>query len=133
MQATVKLIQNYYQAFNDKAYEKMLDLLSEGIIHDTNQGSRSLGKVAFAQFLKEMDTYYDENLTNIVIMVDSTGSRASAEFICHGTYKTTCEGLPKAQGQRYELPVGCFFEVEGNKIKRITNYYNLNDWLSQVK
>jgi steroid delta-isomerase-like uncharacterized protein len=133
MNTTEKLIHHYYQAFNEKRFNDMLGLLTEDVIHDTNQGSRSTGLSAFKEFLKDMDTYYDEFLDQIVIMASPDGSRAAAEFICHGTYKSTCEGLPPARGQKYKLPVGCFFEVKNGKIARVTNYYNLNDWLSQVK
>lgn len=130
---TQKLIENYYQAFNSKNFEKMLSLLSEDVVHDINQGDRMTGKAAFKSFLADMDRYYDEHLEGINIMVNHDGSRASAEFICQGTYKNTCEGLPPAKGQKYNLPVGCFFEVKGGQILRVTNYYNMNDWLKQVK
>lgn len=130
---TEKIIQAYYQAFNNKQFTSMLDMLTDNVIHDTNQGSRSVGKEAFRTFLGEMDEFYDEHLDNIVIMVSPEGKRASAEFICNGTYKHTCQGLPAARGQKYSLPVGCFFEIEGSKIARVTNYYNMNDWLKQVK
>lgn len=129
---TPELIKSYYDAFNAKKFKDMLTFLSEDVIHDTNQGTRSTGIAAFTTFLGEMDEFYDENLTDIVIMTNADGSRASAEFICNGTYKTTCEGLPKATGQKYKLPVGCFFEVKNGKIARVTNYYNMNDWLAQV-
>lgn len=128
-----KLISSYYEAFNAKRFNDMLNFLTDDIIHDTNQGERSTGKEAFKSFLADMDKYYDEHLDNIVVMVGQDGKRASAEFICHGTYKSTCEGLPAAKGQKYKLPVGCFFEISGDKISRITNYYNMNDWLAQVK
>lgn len=130
---TQKLIQNYYNAFNSKNYEVMLSLLSDNIVHDINQGDRMTGIPAFKSFLADMDRYYDENLEAITIMVNSDGGRASAEFICNGTYKNSCDGLPAARGQKYRLPVGCFFEVNNGKILRITNYYNMNDWLEQVK
>ena len=130
---TTKLISSYYEAFNAKRFKDMLNFLTDDVIHDTNQGSRSVGKEAFTVFLGEMDTFYDEHLDNIVIMTSSDGKHAAAEFICHGTYKATCEGLPPAKGQKYDLPVGCFFEVRGDKIARVTNYYNMNDWLKQVK
>ena len=130
---TADLIKNYYQAFNAKKFQDMLGFLSEDIIHDTNQGERSVGKAAFTTFLGEMDSFYDEHLDNIVIMTNTDGSRASSEFVCNGTYKTTAEGLPTARGQKYKLPVGCFFEVKNGKIARVTNYYNMNDWLNQVK
>jgi steroid delta-isomerase-like uncharacterized protein len=130
---TEKLISDYYQAFNDKRFSDMLNLLTDDVVHDTNQGSRATGKKAFTAFLGEMDTFYDEHLENIVIMTSANGNRASAEFICNGTYKTTAEGLPPARGQKYRLPVGCFFEIKNDKIARVTNYYNMNDWLNQVK
>ncbi|MGR9053240.1 MAG: isopropylmalate/homocitrate/citramalate synthase, partial [Gammaproteobacteria bacterium] len=37
-----------------------------------------------------------------------------------------------AQGQTYRLPAGAFFEIRDHKVARITNYYNLQDWIKQV-
>jgi len=133
MNAAEQLIKSYYEAFNSKNFKGMLNLMTEDVVHDTNQGRRSTGKAAFTEFLADMDKYYDEHLDNIVIMTSTDGKRASAEFICNGTYKSTCEGLPVATGQKYKLPVGCFFEIKENKVARVTNYYNMNDWLGQVK
>lgn len=126
------LIQDYYAAFNAKKFDKMLDFLTHDIIHDTNQGGRTTGVEAFKSFLADMDRYYDEALSDFSILVSSDGKKASAEFICSGIYKTTCEGLPPARGQKYRLPVGCFFDIRDGKIARITNYYNLPDWIAQV-
>lgn len=128
-----ELIKNYYHAFNAKDVQGMLNLVTEEVIHDTNQGSRTVGKKDFLDFLNDMNKFYDENLTNIVIMSNSDQNRASAEFICNGTYLVSAPGLPPARHQKYSLPVGCFFEIKNGKINRITNYYNLNDWLAQVK
>ena len=133
MSHTTDLIAKYYQAFNAKNFEGMLELMDDEVVHDTNQGSRHIGKSNFREFLKRMDFLYDEHLENIVIMEDSDGTRAAAEFICQGIYKNTDTGLPPARGQKYRLPVGCFFEVKSGKIMRVTNYYNMNDWLKQVK
>lgn len=133
MNETRQLIQKYYQAFNEKNYEGMLSLLSEDVVHDINQGKRIPGKKAFKEFLSRMDFLYDENLTDITIMVDETGKRVAAEFICNGTYKNSDEGLPPARGQKYRLPVGCFFDVNEGEIHRVSNYYNMNDWIKMVQ
>ena len=53
--------------------------------------------------------------------------------MCEGEYLAADEGLPPARGQRYVLPGGAFFEVAGGQIRRVTNYYNLTDWLRQVR
>ena len=133
MEKTEKIIRDYYKAFNEKKFDLMLSYLTDDVIHDTNQGDRSRGRNAFVNFMKEMDEFYDERLDNIVVMTEPTGKRAAAEFICRGVYQSTAEGLPPARGQKYELPVGCFFEISEGKISRVTNYYNMNDWLKQVK
>jgi steroid delta-isomerase-like uncharacterized protein len=71
-------------------------------------------------------------LEDIVVMTEPTGTRASAEFTVHGTYLAADPGLPPAHGQTYVLPAGAFFDIRGGAIARVTNYYNLEDWLRQV-
>jgi len=66
-------------------------------------------------------------------MVSADGHRAAAEFVIHGAYLTTDEGLPPATGQSYVLPVGAFFELQDGQIARVTNHYNLEDWLRQIQ
>ena len=130
---TKNLIESYYGAFNAKNFEGMLSLLTDDVVHDINQGKRIPTKESFRKFLDRMDYLYDETLTDIVIMTNADGSRASAEFICNGVYKNSDEGLPPARGQKYRLPVGCFFDIREGKISRVSNYYNLNDWIEMVK
>lgn len=102
------------------------------MIHDINQGKREVGKHAFRDFLGSMDSRYDEQVRDLVVMVSDDDQRASAEFRIDGVYKATAPGLPPAKRQKYALPVGAFFELRAGKIQRVTNYYNLNDWIAQV-
>ena len=130
--STEALIFDYYQAFNRGDMEAFLALLTDDVIHDINQGGREQGKQAFALFMEKMNSSYKEELKNIVIMSSGDGDRAAAEFVVHGEYLQTDEGLPEARGQSYVLPAGAFFEVRGNKVARVSNYYNLDDWIAQV-
>lgn len=130
---TRDLIERYYAAFNKGDAAGMLDCLTEDVAHDINQGGRQSGKEAFAAFLAHMDRCYRERLTDMVIMVDETGKRAAAEFVVHGEYLATDEGLPKAQGQTYVLPAGTFFDIADGRIARVSVYYNLADWTRQVE
>ena len=130
--ATLELVGKYYAAFNAGNGEGMLACLTEDVAHDINQGARQIGKEAFRAFLAHMDRSYAEQLTDIVTMASADGSRAAAEFIVHGEYLATDEGLPEAAGQKYVLPAGAFFEIEGGLISRVTVYYNLEDWIKQV-
>ncbi|MEX1826740.1 ketosteroid isomerase-related protein [Luteibacter sp. CQ10] len=133
MNDTIDLIRRYYAAFNRGDWKGMLDLLDENVHHDVNQGGRETGRDRFAAFLERMNTSYSEELKNVVIMANEAGDRAAAEYVVHGEYKATDDGLPLAQGQSYVLPGGAFFEVRNGRIARVTNYYNLEDWLAQVR
>jgi steroid delta-isomerase-like uncharacterized protein len=131
-EATRALIERYYDAFNAGDTQSFLNLLTEDVRHDINQGGRETGKEAFASFLARMNRKYRERVADLVVMVDQTGARAAAEFVVLGTYLETDEGLPPAAGQQYRLAVGAFFEIRDGKIARVTNYYNLQEWLRQV-
>lgn len=129
---TRQLLERYYAAFNAADWNAFLNLLTEDVVHDVNQGGRETGRDAFAVFMQRMNASYSERITDIVIMVNADGSRAAVEYTVLGTYLNTDEGLPPAHGQKYRLPGGAFFEVRGGKVARVSNYYNLQDWLRQV-
>ena len=126
------LIQRYYAAFNAGDVDGMLACVSDGIIHDVNQGERRDGKERFHAFCARMGHHYSEQLEDIVIMVSADGSRAAAEFNVVGQYLETEPGLPPAKGQKYVVPAGTFFAIEDGLITRVSTYYNLTDWIMQV-
>ena len=129
---TADLIHAYYDAFNRGDRETMLSTLTGDVVHDLNQGGRDVGRDAFRAFLERMDRSYTEQLGDIVVMVSADGARAAAEYVVRGTYKADDAGLPKATGQTYVLPGGAFFEIRSGRIARVTNYYNLQNWIDQV-
>lgn len=130
--ATEQLIERYYDAFNRRDIEGFLGLLTDDVVHDINQGGREVGKEKFRAFLERMNRSYEEKIVDLFVMTNADGSRAAAEFTVLGVYLETDEGLPPAEGQRYTLPAGAFFEIRDGKVARVTNYYNLNDWIAQV-
>ena len=132
MPDTAALIARYYDTFNGGDRAAFLALLSDDVVHDISQGAREIGKPAFARFLERMDRCYRERIVVEAICVDATGARASAEYIVHGTYLATDTGLPPARGQTYVLPGGAFFTVQGGRVARIANHYNLEEWLRQI-
>lgn len=129
----IALLARYYAAFNAGDWQGMLDCLSDDVAHDVNQGERVVGKAEFAEFLGHMERCYKERLADIVLMASEDGTRGSAEFVVHGEYLATDEGLPEANGQTYVLPAGAFLAIEGGRIARVTMYYNLADWTKQVE
>ncbi len=132
-QTTVALIEKYYKAFNEANMTAFLDLLTDDVIHDINQGTQQIGKEAFKKFMDHMNNCYKEKASDLVIMATDDCDRAAAEFMIEGTYIKTDKGLPEARGQDYKLPVGAFFTIKNNKITRVTNYYNLQEWLKLIE
>lgn len=130
---TLELLSRYYTAFNRGDWKAMLDCLAEDVAHDINQGERQVGKDRFRTFLAHMERCYRERLEDIVLMVDASGTRAAVEFVVHGEYLATDEGLPEAHGQTYVLPAGAFIAIDDGRICRLTMCYNLEDWTRQVE
>lgn len=130
MSTDTELVTAYYAAFNRGDWDGMCSFLDDNVAHDLNQSGREIGRHTFRKFLDRMNRSYKEQLRDIVVM--GTAGRIAAEYIVEGTYLVTDEGLPPANNQTYTLPGGAFFEIAGGKITRVTNYYNLQDWLKQV-
>ena len=122
----------YYAAFNRGDWPAMLECLHDDVVHDPNQGARETGRDAFAAFLQRMHASYRERLEDVVVMASEDGTRAAAEYVVHGEYLLTDAGLPEAGGQTYTLAGGAFFALRDGRIARVTNHYNLQDWIAQV-
>ncbi len=132
MAATLDIVKEYYKRFNAKNFSGMLELVSDDIRHEPNQGEPRLGKALFTEFLKKMDTAYEETLSDMVFFVAENGEKIATEFTVNGIYKVADEGFPAAHGQKYVLPAAAFLEVKQDKITRVTTYYNLELWVKLV-
>lgn len=122
----------YYAAFNAHDREGMLALLSEDVVHEPCQGTPRHGKAVFREFLTHMDECYREQVIEPQIFISNDGTRGAAEFMLKGEYLKTDSDLPPAHGQGYTLRVGTFFEFRDGRIVRVTNHYNLQDWIDQI-
>ena len=122
----------YYAAFNAGDPEGMLALVTDDVEHRVNEGGIRRGREMFAEFCAHMGVSYREELRDLVIFANDDGTRGAAEFTVHGEYLKTDPGLPEARGQRYVLPAGAFFDLQGGRIARITTFYNLSDWVAMV-
>jgi steroid delta-isomerase-like uncharacterized protein len=126
-------LKRYFDAFNRGDPAGMLAELTEDVAHHVNEGGVREGHAAFADFLDRMGRCYSETLSDIVILVSDDGTRGAAEYLVEGTYQQTDEGLPPARMQAYALPGGSFFTFREGRISRVTTYYNLAEWLRQVR
>ena len=128
----VHVIERYYAAFNAGDTAAMLDCVTRDVVHNVNEGSARVGRDKFGAFCAHMARCYRERLEDLVILSGPPG-RFAAEFTVHGTYLVTDGNLPPARGQNYVLPAGAFLTAADGQIGRITTYYNLAEWLRQVR
>jgi steroid delta-isomerase-like uncharacterized protein len=133
MDDTRRLIERYYAAFDAGDWSGLLALLDPDVVHDISQGPREHGRAAFAAFLERMARCYAERIVELRILVGADGTHAAAEYVVEGRYLATDAGLPEARGQCYRLPGAAFFAVQGGRITRVSNHYNLRDWLAQIE
>jgi steroid delta-isomerase-like uncharacterized protein len=129
----IERLRAYYAAFNAKDWEAMFACVHDDVVHHPNQGTAREGKAAFREFVLHNAKAYDEQLTEVMLFASEDGKRAAAEFKVNGTYLQADPGFPSAHGQKYTLPCGAFFEFKDGAIARISNYYNLEDWIAQVR
>lgn len=130
--AALDIVQQYYNCFNNKDYQGMLELLDEAVLHEPNQGEPRIGKSLFTEFLQRMEECYDEQLTDMVFYIEAGGERVACEFTVNGIYKKGEEDLPPAHGQTYVLPAASFLAVKNGKITRVATFYNLPLWIKLV-
>ena len=94
---------------------------------------RQIGKQAFRWNRGLNAKHFRESFSDIAVMADLGGVRAAAEFTLRGTYLTTADGLPPANGQEFVLRAGMFFEIDDGLISRISVHFNAMDWIGQLQ
>lgn len=129
---TIELVLAYYAALNRNDRDGVLALLCDDVVHELNQGPREVGRAAFGEFLERMEASYHEQLRDIVVMASPDGLHAAAEYMVHGQYVRDDIGMPPARGQKYVMPGAAIFALRDERIRRVSDCYNLQEWLAQV-
>ena len=60
MNEAERVVRAYYDAFNAGNTEAFLALLTDDVVHGINQGTREVGRAAFARFMDGMSGCYEE-------------------------------------------------------------------------
>jgi steroid delta-isomerase-like uncharacterized protein len=126
------LLTRYFNALNERDSRACLELLSDDVLLDINQGPREQGVQAFADYLQRTQRCFRETVDNLQIFTEPNGQRAASEYTLSGEYLSTEDGLPDACGQSYQLAGASFFEIRDGKISRVSQHFNLPEWLAQV-
>lgn len=127
-----KLVQNYYDAIAAKDLSLFLELLTDDVVHEINQGLVEKGKALFKTFMEKQFSCGDQHIQNLIVFSSPDGKYATSRFTCSGKYTKSESGYPLATGQFWEIPVVSYFEIRENQFSHVAVYYNLADWINQV-
>lgn len=125
-------VKKYYEYFNKKDIDGILSLVTDDVINDANQGDSVTGKEALKKAIETAWEYFDEQVSNLDLMVNADGSNVASEYVVNGTYYKTKPGLFPSTNQHYEIIATAVFKIRDGKISRITRYYNTKKWLDIV-
>lgn len=122
----------YYMAYNKADVEGQTKLMTDDMIYHSNSDKIRVGKDAYHKYTVGLFKEIDEKCIDIKYFVDEAQGVVTAQSRVEGKYVTSSEGLPKAKGQKYNIPVVEVFEIKDGKIKKLTTYYNEDLWKTQI-
>ena len=131
-QNTESIIKTYLDAANHDDATAIIALMHDDVAFDINQSTRQIGIDNLRLLLATKSAHCKEQLADAVIFSSEDGSRGAAEFTWKGSYIATIEGFPKANGQRFSMQAGLFFEIEDQKITRISSHRDMQEWVRQI-
>ncbi|EFO31850.1 putative cytoplasmic protein [Roseibium sp. TrichSKD4] len=129
------LLNTFFAAFNAGDTAQLSQLVTDDVVLDINQEQRRVGRDAFLAFNALMRQSFKERVCSLRIHVSEDGMRAGAEYKVSGScaFNLGENGAWSSSAQeRYLLSVGSFFELRGNRIARMTAYYNEVDRIARA-
>ena len=127
-----KLIEDWAGAWSSpNSAEKLVSLFTDDCVYeDVPLGAVSHGKAELQGFYHVIFGVFPDfkiELTSQFV----AGNRAGAEWLMSGTQKGDMPGLP-ATNKRVSVRGASAFELQGNQLKRCTDYFDMATALKQI-
>ena len=122
----------YYTAYNAEDIEGQIKIMADDVIYHSNSDKIRTGTQAYRKYTEGLFKEIDEKCIDIKYFVDEAQGVVTAQSRAEGKYVTSSDGLPKAKGQKYNIPVVEVFEIKSGKISKLTTYYNEDLWKTQI-
>lgn len=125
---SINIVNSFYSLFNDLKLDELSNLISPNIKLSMNMHDPSYGKEEFMTYMNDSTHYFDEKVSEIVIMASEDGRYISSKFVFSGTYISTDPFLGvKASGQSYSFEAHNYFTIDDNGlITEAACFYNEN-------
>lgn len=127
-----RVVREWAAAWNTGSHERMVGLFTEdGVYEDHAFQVVFNGKDGIAQWVSITNQVIDD--THVEVEEASrAGDRIYVEWTFSGTNSAGGLAGQPPTGESFSVPAVSVFEMEGGKIRRVDDYYNLADLLRQV-
>ncbi len=130
---TVETLKRLFAALNAGDRDATLACLGGEVVFDAFGGGREIGREGVRRVLAERAHAFRESYRDLVLMTETSGRRAAAEFTLRGLYQAQADGLPAASNQPFSVPGGAFFDIEDDgRIARASFMINLAELTRQL-
>jgi steroid delta-isomerase-like uncharacterized protein len=126
------IVERWAAALNTRSPEQVAALFTDDGIHeDLAFEFVSEGKEGIATFIMITLASVPDSRVELVDAFQA-GDRAAAHWIWSGTYTGEFGPELPATGRPFAVPIASLFELEGDLITYVGDYYSLATWLRQV-
>ena len=127
-----KQIQEWARAWSSPdSVEKLVSLFTEDCVYeDVPLGAVSHGKAELQGFYQMIFAVFPDFRIELTSQF-GTGDRAGAEWVLSGTHRGDLPGLP-ATNKPVSVRGTSSFELQGNQLKRCSDYFDMATALRQV-
>ncbi len=126
------IVEKWVAAWNAHSPEQMAALYTDDGVHeDLAFGIVSRGQEEVAGFIAATLAAAPDTRAELDYAFQD-GDRAAALWTWSGTYTGAFAPTLPATGQPFAVPIASLFELEGELIRRVGDYYNLGTWMTQV-
>lgn len=130
--AAPPIVERWVAAWNAHSPDQMADLFTDdGVYEDLAFEFVMQGKQGVAAWVSITLAGAPDAHAELVYAFQA-GDRAAAHWIFSGTHTGAWGPDLPPTGNAFSLPVATLFELEGERIRRVGDYYNLATWLRQV-
>lgn len=110
--------------------EALARYLHDDVAYDDGLGGRVIGAAAVREALIRRAGALDERHGDRVLM--QAEGRVAAEVTLRGRHETALAGLPEPSGRSYSLAACLVFEIEGERVARLSRYLDSRGFLDSL-
>jgi steroid delta-isomerase-like uncharacterized protein len=125
------LVENWASAWSSRDVAKVLSIFTDDCVYeDVTMGVVNHGKTELETFARGIFAAFPDFTLQLTSQF-AAGSWAGAEWTMSATHKGDLPGLP-ATGKRFSIRGATVFELQGEKIRRVSDYWDMVTFLKQT-